>query len=170
MAFDPAAERIVRRFPMDSAKGGTAFDGARLYQLSRSQILVIDADSGEVLRRLAAPGEGCSGMAWADGYLWVGQWSGRRILKVDAQTGEVVKTLGSDRFVTGVSCLDGALWHGAAGDDGPSELRRLAPDGTVDEVVSVPVRMIAGVERTPDGDFWCAGEEGTLRLIRRRAG
>ncbi|MFY0533960.1 hypothetical protein [Nannocystis pusilla] len=83
-------------------------------------------------------------MAWADGYLWIGQCYGARIHKVDATTGEVVKTLTSDRFVTGVTCVDGQLWHAAAGDDKPAELRRLGADGTPEEVLSVPVAMIAG--------------------------
>jgi hypothetical protein len=105
-------------------------------------------------------------MAWADGYLWIGQCFGARIHKVDARTGEVVKTLTSDRFVTGVSCPGGALWHGAAVDDKPRELRRLAADGTPLEILEVPVAMIAGVEAAGDGSFWCAGERGTLRRIR----
>ena len=105
-------------------------------------------------------------MAWADGYLFIGQYHETRIHKVDAKTGAVVKTLTSDRFVTGVSCVDGALWHGVS-DGGPSELRRLAPDGTVEERLEVPVAHIAGVEATRDG-FWCGGENGTLRLVRRK--
>ena len=50
----------------------------------------------------------------------------------------------------------------------PSELRRVASDGTVEEVLEVPAESIAGVEATREG-FWCAGERGKLRLVRRRA-
>lgn len=168
VAFDPISGHVVRRFAVPGADAGTAWDGEHLYQLARGEILVIDPSDGQIVRRLPAPGKGeDSGMAWADGYLWVGQCYGARIHKVDAATGEVVKTLTSDRFVTGVTCVDGQLWHGAAGDDKPAELRRLAADGTPEEVLSVPVAMIAGVEAAGDGGFWCAGERGKLRLVRR---
>jgi hypothetical protein len=107
-------------------------------------------------------------MAWADGYLWIGQFRESRIHKVDAKTGEVVKTLRSDRFVTGVCVVDGEVWHGASDDGKPCELRRLAADGTVEEALAVPVKSLAGVEGDGDGGFWCGGEKGTLRLIRRQ--
>ncbi|OJY22977.1 MAG: hypothetical protein BGO98_33280 [Myxococcales bacterium 68-20] len=169
VAFDPEKEQVVRRHPVPAADAGTAFDGEHIYQLARHEILVIQPADGRIVRRLPAPGKGQdSGMAWADGHLWIGQCYGAKIHKVDAKTGEIVKTLTSDRFVTGVSCVDGALWHGASVDGKPSELRRLASDGSVEEVLSVPVESIAGVERTRDGDFWCAGERGRLRLVRRK--
>lgn len=169
-AFDPTTEKLVHRQRVDDANGGTAFDGTYIYQLTHTEILVVDPANGKVMRKLPAPGtEDCSGMAFADGYLWVGQWSGKKIHKIDAKTGEIVKTLSSDRFVTGVSCVDGSLWHAAAGDGPAPELRRLASDGTVEEILAVPVNMISGVERTPEGTFWCGGEKGRLRLVRKRA-
>jgi hypothetical protein len=169
VAFDPATEQVVRRHSVPSAGAGTAFDGEHIYQLAKGEILVVRPSDGRVVRKLPAPGKGeDSGMAWADGYLWVGQCYGAKIHKVDARTGEVVKTLTSDRFVTGVSCVDGALWHGAAADGKPTELRRLAADGTPQEILDVPVPLIAGVESQGDGSFWCAGEQGKLRLIRRK--
>lgn len=167
VAFDPASERVVQRHAVPSAGAGTAFDGEHLYQLAQGEILVIRPLDGRVVRRLPAPGKGeDSGMAWADGYLWIGQYYNAKIHKVDAATGEVVKTLTSDRFVTGVSCVDGALWHATSGE--PPELRRLAADGTPEEIVAVPVDRIAGVEAQGDGSFWCAGEQGKLRLVRRK--
>jgi hypothetical protein len=107
-------------------------------------------------------------MAWGDGYLWIGQFRESRIHKVDAKTGEIVKTLASDRFVTGVSCIGGALWHAAAYDEKPSELRRLGADGTVEETLRLPVDGISGIEATKDGAFWCGGSKGKLRLVRRK--
>jgi len=170
VAFDPETEKIVRRYPVPSADAGTAFDGEHLYQLAKGEILVIQPSDGRVVLKLPAPGKGeDSGMAWADGYLWIGQCYTSKIHKVDAKTGEVVKTLTSDRFVTGVSCVDGALWHGASEDGKPCELRRLASDGTLEEALAVPVSAIAGVEGTGDGSFWCAGENGKLRLVRRKS-
>ena len=168
VAFDPGSEKVVRRLAVPSADAGTAFDGEHLYQLAKGEVLVIDPSDGRVVRRFRAPADGlASGMAWADGYLFIGQFRESRIHKVDAKTGEVVKTLTSDRYVTGVSCVDGALWHGASNDGKPCELRRVAADGTVEETLSVPVSAISGVEGTRDGAFWCGGEKGTLRLVRR---
>jgi outer membrane protein assembly factor BamB len=171
VAFDPAADRVVKRLPVPGADAGTAFDGKHLYQLAKGEIVVLDPTDGRVVRRFRAPADGLSsGMAWADGYLFVGQFREARIHKVDARTGEVVKTLTSDRFVTGVSCVDGELWHGVSYDGKPSELRHVAADGTVMEALRVPVEGIAGVEASGDGGFWCGGEKGTLRLVRRKSG
>jgi outer membrane protein assembly factor BamB len=168
VAFDPQAERVVRRIPVAGASAGTASDGVHLYQLAKDEVVVVDPKDGRVVRRFKAPTDGhCSGMAWADGYLFIGQYRETRIHKVNASTGAVVKTLTSDRFVTGVSCVDGAVWHGVS-DDGPCELRRLGPDGTVEEALRVPVDHIAGVESDGAGGFWCGGEKGTLRLVRRK--
>ncbi|HEX5659806.1 MAG TPA: glutamine cyclotransferase [Polyangiales bacterium] len=165
IAFDPKQEKVVRRFAIPGAGAGTAFDGTHLYQLANEEILVVDPENGRTVRRLPAPKGGSSGMAYSDGYLWVGQYRAAKIQKLDAQTGEVVKTLSSDRFVTGVSCVDGELWH-ATGNEGPCELRKLSPDGTVQESYRVDdVGHISGIERTPEG-FWCGGEHGKLRLLR----
>jgi hypothetical protein len=169
IAFDPEAEKVVRRLAVPGARAGTAFDGELIYQLAGADVVVIRPADGRIVRKLPIPGKGShSGMAWADGHLWIGEYSNRKIHKVDAKTGEVVKTLTSDRFVTGVSCVDGALWHGASGDGEPCELRRLGADGTVQESLSVPVKKISGVEANRNGAFWCGGENGTLRLIRRK--
>jgi hypothetical protein len=169
VAFDPESEKVARRLPVPGASAGTAFDGEHLYQIAKNEIVVIDPSDGRIVRRFDAPSDGlCSGMAWSDGYLFVGQFRESRIHKVDPKTGEVVKTLASDRYVTGVSCVDGAVWHGASDDAAPCELRRLGPDGAVEESLRVPVEHISGVEGTRGGDFWCGGEKGTLRLVRRK--
>jgi outer membrane protein assembly factor BamB len=166
VAFDPASERVVRRFAVPGARSGTAFDGEHLYQLAGLDILVVSPSDGHIVRKLPAPNRGeNSGMAWGDGYLWIGQYRAAKIHKVDATTGELLMTLSSDRFVTGVSCVDGALWHAVSGD-GDCEIRRLSADGTVEEAWVVPVASISGMEGTPEG-FWCGGEGGKLRLIRR---
>jgi hypothetical protein len=166
VAFDPVAERVTRRLRVPGARAGTAFDGTHLYQLAGETILVLDPSDGRVVRKLPAPNRGeNSGMAWSDGFLWIGQYRAAKIHKLDATTGELLKTLSSDRFVTGVSCVDGALWHAVSGD-GECELRRLAPDGSVEEAWAVAVPAIAGMEGTGDG-FWCAGEQGKLRYLRK---
>jgi outer membrane protein assembly factor BamB len=169
VAFDPETETVVHRHAVP-ADAGTAFDGENLYQLAEGEILVIRPADGRVLRKLPAPGKGeDSGMAYADGYLWVGQYRASRIHQVDAKTGAIVKTLSSDRFVTGVSCVDGALWHGVSDDKEAPELRRLALDGTVEEALTVKgTTHIAGVESNGKGDFWCGGARGVLLLVRPR--
>ncbi|MGZ3424778.1 MAG: glutamine cyclotransferase, partial [Polyangiales bacterium] len=145
VAFDPDGAKVIHRFSIPEADAGTAFDGEHLYQLAHGQILVIRPSDGRVVRSFAAPGKGGdSGMAWADGYLWIGQFRDSKIHKVDAKTGEVVKTLSSDRMVTGVSCVEGALWHGASYDGKPTELRRLAADGSVQEILEVPAEIVSG--------------------------
>ena len=170
VAFDPATEQVVRRLAVP-ADAGTAFDGEHLYQLADAEILVIRPSDGRIVRKIPAPGKGLdSGMAWADGYLWVGQYRAAKIHQIDAKTGEVVKTLSSDRFVTGVSCVDGALWHGVSDGGEPCELRRLAADGSVEESLVIEgAAHLAGVESDGKGAFWCGGEAGKLRLVRKKA-
>lgn len=161
VAFDPDTEQVVRRLAVP-AEAGTAFDGENLYQLASGEILVIRPSDGRVLRKLPAPGKGGdSGMAWADGYLWVGQYRAAKIHQIDAKTGEIVKTLSSDRFVTGVSCVDGAVWHGVSDEAHPPELRRLGVDGTVEETLVLPgATHVSGIESDGKGAFWCGAEGG----------
>jgi outer membrane protein assembly factor BamB len=168
VAFDPESEKVVRRLEVP-AEAGTAFDGESLYQIANGEILVIRPSDGRVIRKIPAPGKGGdSGMAWADGYLWVGEYRASKIHQIDAKTGEIVKTLSSDRFVTGVSWVEGALWHGVSDGGSPPELRRLAADGTVEEtLVLTGATHLAGVESNGKGAFWCGGEGGKLRLVKK---
>src|SRR4051812_45498386 len=91
-----------------AAHAGTAFDGQYLYQLAEDRILKIDPNTGKVLHTIASPGQGGdSGLTWAEGTLWVGQYRARKIHQVDPQTGKVLRTIESNRFVTGVTWVDG---------------------------------------------------------------
>jgi len=169
--FDPKKDAIVRRLPVP-ADAGTAFDGEHVYQLTDAKILVVRHADGVIVRELPAPGKGKdSGMAYADGHLYVGQYRDRKIHKIDAKTGEIKKTLSSDRFVTGVTCVDGALWHAVSDDDGPAEIRRLAPDGEVEETIALddPKVFVSGMESDGKDGFWCGGEGGKLRHVRAKA-
>jgi hypothetical protein len=170
VGYDPEADRVAARITVP-ATAGTAYDGRYFYQIAGGEILVVDRES-RIVRRVPAPsGTGDdSGMAYADGYLWVGQYKAAKIHQIDAQTGEIVKTLTSDRYVTGVSCVDGDVWHGVGEEGGPPELRALAPDGSIREVIQfVGDVHIAGVESDGKGGFWCGADRDSLMHVRRGA-
>jgi sugar lactone lactonase YvrE len=166
---EPASGEILRSLDVP-AHAGTAFDGRHLYQIAEDRIRKIDPESGEVVATLPAPGRGGdSGLAWAEGSLWVGQYRERKIHQVDPETGEVLRTLESDRFVTGVTWVDGELWHGTwEGDE--SELRRIDPEtGEVLEAVEMPPGAgVSGLESDGGDLFYCGGgKSGKVRAVRR---
>jgi outer membrane protein assembly factor BamB len=168
-ALDPAGGNVVRTIDV-AAQAGTAFDGRHLFQLAGGRIHEIDPRTGQVLSSIPAPGgAGASGLAWAEGTLWVGHYQERKIYQVDALTGAVLRTIRSDRFVTGVTWVDGELWHGTWQDDA-SELRRIDPDtGKVLESLDLPPGTnVSGLESDGDDRFYCGGgTSGTLRAVRR---
>jgi glutamine cyclotransferase len=103
IAFDPASGKAVRSIEV-AAHARTAFDGQHLYQLGKDRIQKIDPKTGRVLATIPAPGGGGdSGLTWAEGTLWVGQYRDGKIYQVDPQTGAILRTIESDRFVTGVT-------------------------------------------------------------------
>lgn len=169
MALDPGSGQIARTLERHG-DAGTAFDGTHLYQIAEARIDKIDPKSGEVLASIPAPGQGRdSGMAWAEGSLWVGQYRDRSILQIDPATGRVLRTIESDRFVTGVSWVDGELWHGTwEGED--SEIRRIdAGSGAVLERLALPQGVgVSGLESDGAGLFYCGGGgSGRIRAVRR---
>jgi outer membrane protein assembly factor BamB len=168
-AFDPTSGEAGRRLPV-AADAGTAFDGKHFYQLSGEVIQKIDAKTGEILSTIPAPGKGRdSGMAWAEGALWVGQYRDRKIHCVDPNTGEILRSFESDRFVTGVSFVDGELWHGTWEDE-QSELRRVEPEtGEVLERLALPAGMlVSGLESDGQGTLFCGGgTSGKVRAVRK---
>jgi sugar lactone lactonase YvrE len=167
-AFDPANGRLVRSIDV-AAHAGTAFDGRHLYQLAGDRIQKIDPETGRVLVAIPAPGAGCSGLAWAEGSLWVGEYGARKIHQMDPQTGAVLRTIQSDRFVTGVTWVAGELWH-ATWEGGESELRRIHPrTGEVLESLRMPPDVsVAGLESDGNDQFFCGGgRSGKVRVVRR---
>jgi streptogramin lyase len=169
LAFDPASGQATSTLPRPS-DAGTAFDGRYLYQIAEARIDQIDPASGEVLRSIPAPGKGGdSGLAWAEGSLWVGEYRERKIHQVDPQTGAVRRTIESNRFVTGVTWVDGELWHGTwEGDE--SELRRIDPDsGDVLQRLQMPAGTgVSGLESDGADLFYCGGGgSGKVRAVRR---
>jgi glutamine cyclotransferase len=169
VAFDPASGAPVRTLDRP-CHAGTAFDGTHLYQIAESRIDKIDPASGEVLASIPAPGHGAdSGLAWAEGSLWVGQYRERKIHQIDPKTGALLRSIESNRFVTGVTWVDGELWHGTwEGDE--SELRHIdAASGAVLARLAMPQGTgISGLESDGAGLFYCGGGgSGKVRAVKR---
>ena len=167
-ALDPKTGEKVRAIDV-AAHAGTAFDGRYLFQLSDDSIQKIDPNSGRVLSTIPAPGGGGSGLAWAEGTLWMGQYRNRRIHQIDPHTGAVLRTIESNRFVTGVSWVDGELWHATLEDD-ESELRHVDPQtGEVLETLEMPTGVsVSGLESDGGDRFFCGGvSSGKVRAVRR---
>jgi len=153
-----------------AAHAGTAFDGKHLFQIAENQINKIDPQSGRVLATIPAPGNGGdSGLTWAEGSLWVGQYRDRKIHQVDPETGKVLRTIESNRFVTGVTWLDGELWH-ATWENDESELRHIDKQtGSVLESVAMPAgAFVSGLESNGRDRFYCGGaRSGKVRTVKR---
>lgn len=168
-ALDPESGAITRSIDV-AAHAGTAFDGTYLFQIAEALILKIDPRTGQVLSSIAAPASGGdSGLAWAEGSLWVGDYRGKRIHQVDPDTGTVLRTIESNRFVTGVSWVDGDMWH-ATWEGEVSDLRRVDPQtGAVLETVVMAKGVgISGLESDQEDRFFCGGgDSGMIRAVRR---
>jgi glutamine cyclotransferase len=169
VAFDPATGETQRSIDV-AAHAGTAFDGQHLFQLAEDRISKIDPKTGRVIATIPAPGKGGdSGLAWAEGSLWVGQHRDRKIHQIDPETGTILRTIESNRFVTGVTWVDGELWHGTwEGDE--SELRRLDPTtGEVLERIDMPHGVgVSGLESDGGDQFFCGGgKSGKVRVVCR---
>jgi glutamine cyclotransferase len=168
-AFDPASGKTLRTIEV-AAHAGTAFDGEYLYQIAEDRIQKIDPKTGRVLGTIPAPGGGAdSGLAWAEGTLWVGQYRDRKIHQIDPDTGAILRTIESNRFVTGVTWVDGELWHGTMEGD-ESEVRRVDPrTGEVLACVVMPPGMkVSGLESDGGDRLFCGGDRtGKVRAVRR---
>ena len=172
VAFDPASGETTRTLAR-ACDAGTAFDGTYLYQIAETRIDKIDPLTGDVVASIPAPGSGSdSGLTWAEGSLWVGQYRDRKIHQIDPQTGAVIRSIESNRFVTGVTWVDGELWHGTwEGDE--SELRHIDPhSGAVLERLEMPPGIgISGLESDGADLFYCGGgASGKVRAVRRPKG
>ncbi|MDB6061245.1 MAG: SMP-30/Gluconolaconase/LRE-like region family protein [Verrucomicrobiaceae bacterium] len=169
-ALDPASGNTVRSLDV-TAHAGTAFDGRYLFQIAEKFIHKIDPQTGRVLATIPAPGGGGdSGLAWAEGTLWVGQYRERKIHQIDPETGAVLRTIESNRFVTGVTWVDGELWH-ATWENDESTIRRIDPkSGEVFESLDMPAGVgISGLESDGGDRFFCGGGgSGKVRAVRRR--
>ena len=168
-AFDPSSGKMQRTIDV-AAHAGTAFDGKHLYQIAEDRIHKIDPKTGRVVATIPAPGGGGdSGMAWAEGALWVGQYRERKIHQIDPETGAVLRTIESSRFVTGVTWVDGELWHGTWEDEA-SDVRHIDPQtGELLERLDMPAGVaVSGLESDGKDQFFCGGgSSGKVRAVRR---
>jgi glutamine cyclotransferase len=168
-AMDPDTGDVTRSIDV-AAHAGTAYDGAHIFQIAESRIHRIDPASGRVLASIPAPGNGGdSGMAWAEGYLWVGEYRNRMIHQIDPDTGALIRSIASDRFVTGVTWADGDLWH-ATWEGDESDLRRIDPEtGEVLERLDMPAGMgVSGLEADAGDRLYCGGgPSGKVRAVKR---
>ncbi len=168
VGIDPASGTAQRTLDVAS-DAGTAFDGEFIYQLAEARIDKIDPESGKVVGSIPAPGQGTdSGMAWAEGSLWIGQYSSRKVVQLDPETGEVLRTLESDRFVTGVSWVEGELWH-ATWENEQSEIRQIDPkSGEVRQTLNMPHgSMISGLDADSEFFYCGGGSTGKVRVVAR---
>ncbi|RJF96498.1 hypothetical protein D3870_18770 [Noviherbaspirillum cavernae] len=172
VAFDPESGEPTRTLDR-ACDAGTAFDGKYLYQIAETRIDKIDPVTGDVLASIPAPGSGSdSGLAWAEGSLWVGQYRDRKIHQIDPATGAVIRSIESNRFVTGVTWVDGELWHGTW-EGGDSDIRRIDPQsGTVLERIEMPHGTgVSGLESDGADLFYCGGgASGKVRAVKRPKG
>jgi glutamine cyclotransferase len=168
LAFDPETGSVVRSIDV-AGHAGTAFDGQHLFQIAEDRIHKIDPKTGRVLATIPAPGGGGdSGLAWAEGTLWVGEYRARKIHQIDAETGAILRTIETSRFVTGVSWIHGELWH-ATWEGDESDLRRVDPEtGEVLESLEMPAGVgVSGLESDGADRFFCGGgSSGKVRAVR----
>ncbi|MFL5617166.1 MAG: PQQ-binding-like beta-propeller repeat protein [Gemmatimonadaceae bacterium] len=167
-AIDPASGANVRTIDV-AAHAGTAFDGKHLFQIAENQIQKIDPATGRVLATIPTPGDSSSGLAWAEGTLWVGQYRDRKIHQIDPETGAILRTIESNRFVTGVTWVDGELWH-ATWEADEADVRHIDPrTGEVLEQLDMPKGVgVSGLESDGGDRFFCGGGgSGKVRAVRR---
>ena len=83
--------------------------------------------------------------------------------------GAILRTIESNRFVTGVTWVEGELWHGTwEGDE--SELRRLDPatGEVLDRLEMPPGAGVSGLESDGGDRLFCGGgPSGKVRAVRR---
>ncbi len=165
----PDGGRLERAIEI-AADAGTAFDGQHLFQLAGGVIQKIDPRTGNILSTIPSPAaDDSAGLTWAEGTLWVSHFGERKILQIDPSTGQLLRTITSTKFVTGVTFVEGELWHGTWEND-DSEIRRISPEsGEVLEVLELPESVnVSGLESDGGDLFYCGGaRSGKIRAVRR---
>ena len=99
----------------------------------------------------------------------MGEYNDRKIHQIDPKTGAILRTIESNRFVTGVTWVDGELWHGTwEGDD--SDIRQIDPaTGQVLTRLTMPQgTMVSGLESDQGELFYAGGgDSGRIRVVRK---
>lgn len=171
-ALDPDNGTVLRSIDV-AAHAGTAFDGRHLFQIDAGRISKIDPETGKVLGTIPAPGgaDTDSGLAWAEGSLWIGQYRDRKIHQLNPDTGEILRTLESNRYVTGVTWVDGELWHGTWENEA-SDVRRIDPHTgeTLESLEMPPGKGVSGLESDGKDRFFCGGGDSGLLSVVSRSG
>ena len=112
------AERRARAHARSRRDAGTAFDGKYLYQIAEARIDKIDPATVEVVASIPAPGRRARlGHGLGRGLPVGGAVPRSQDPPLDPETGNVLRTIESNRFVTGVTWVDGELWHGTREND-----------------------------------------------------
>lgn len=169
-AIDSTSGESVRSLDVP-AHAGTAFDGQHLYQIPGDHIQKVDPSSGRVIATIPTSDGGASGMAWAEGSLWVGQYRNRKIHQIDPEAGTILRTNESNRFVTGITWVEGELWHAALEGENSELLRINSESGEVLEKHCMPAGIaISGLESNGSDMFFCgSASSGKVRTVRRPA-
>ncbi len=152
------------------ADAGTAFDGKHLYQIAGERIQKVDPQTGRVVDAIPAP-PGLLGPGLGRRLPVGGTISRTQDSSAGSGTGKVLRTIESDRFVTGVTWLDGELWHGTWEDDA-SDLRQIDVEtGAVITQLEMPAGTgVSGLESDGRELFYCGGgASGKIRVVRRPA-
>src|ERR1700726_642438 len=157
-----SAAEVLREygpFPGVDHVHGVTFDGQHVWFASGDKLNAFDPASGKTVRSIDVAAH--AGTAFDGQHLY--QLAEDRILKIDPNTGKVLATIpapggGSD---SGVTWLDGELWH-ATWENEQSELRRIdASTGEVLEKLDMPPGLIiSGLETDGDNQFFCGGGSG----------
>ena len=167
-AFDPASGKTVRSLEV-AAHAGTAFDGRHLFQLAEDRIDKIDPQTGRVLASIPAPGGG-GDWGWRGPKArcgWGSIASARSIRSIRRQAR--FRHDESNRFVTGVTWVEGELWH-ATWEGDASDVRHIFLEPARSSKASTCHRgsSVSGLESDGGDRFFCGGgKSGKVRAVRR---
>src|SRR5918996_576677 len=132
-----SAAEILREygsFPGVDGVHGVTFDGQHVWFASGDKLNALDPKSGKTLRSIDVAAD--AGTAFDGRHLF--QIAEKQIQKIDPQSGAILRTIESNRFVTGVTWIDGELWH-ATWEGDESDLRHVDSEtGEVLERLDMP--------------------------------
>ena len=169
---DPTTGNIERTLDFAIAEtGGSAWDGRALWQLAylEETIYRIDLESGEILDRIPAPGEGiCSGMTYDGAYLWLANNDEEVLYQIDpANGGQVVQTLEGDFETTGLAWDGQHLWNGVLvgtteDHDAPAPYTGFVQERDLEQASTLRVLPVQGV--FAGGSDWTPGQVRMQRM------